>query len=86
MKSQDSLEKNYGMVLTFENFVEWTLQLPLTGFDSSKLISCEQYQNGCFEFGPYFHRGAFGRRQNGLLHDVLAPQSFNCKICQMPRN
>ena len=74
-----------GMVLTFENYVEWTLQLPLTGFDSSKLIACEQYQGGCFDFDKVFHRGAFGRRQNDFLHDVFAPQSFNCKICQDQR-
>lgn len=57
-------QEEFGMSLTFENYVEWTLQLPLTGFDSSKIISCEEYQFGCFQFDTSFHRGAFGRRQN----------------------
>ena len=78
-------QEEFGMSLTFENYVEWTLQLPLTGFDSSKIISCEEYQFGCFEFDASFHRGAFGRRQNALLHDVFVPQSFNCNICQDKR-
>ena len=69
---------------SFQNFVEWTLALPLTGYDSGKLIKCETYKYDCFEY-QLKSVGSFGRRpvntDSTRLDDHFVPQVLNCKIC-----
>ena len=65
--------------------IEWTLGLPLDGFDSSKLIKCNDFEAGCWDMP--LNKAPFGRRPASIEIDLnFLPQIFTCNVCQDKRD